>query len=307
MEQHDMTQPDVSTPKQNANTEPKMDDSNHQRRKPRRSKLRYFAFAVVALLACGGILYGVSSYLAPDIPEELTRSIKITPRNPGTSSETIDLPTGAITKDLTNAMIKSAKHPLDPVLEIAKRALVNIDENVQDYTAIMQKQVRLNGTLGTEGFMKCKIRHSRVEDGTKIPFSVYTYFLKPTSLAGQEAIWVKGANDGNLIAHAHGLLNFMRHHLNPTGALAMNGNLHPISNMGMRNLIVLLIEKGNRDRKHGECEVIVKRDVDVGGHACTLIEVTHPVERDHFEFHIARIYIDDARNLPIAYEGYLWP
>ena len=62
-----------------------------------------------------------------------------------------------------------------------------------------------------------------------------------------------------------------------------------------------------QDLKHGETSVKIKREVEINERLCTTFEVVHPVKRDHFEFHIARIYIDDELNIPIAYEGFLWP
>ena len=37
-----------------------------------------------------------------------------------------------------------------------------------------------------------------------------------------------------------------------------------------------------------------------------MLEIAHPEKQDRFEFYKARIYIDE-RDLPIAYESFLWP
>jgi hypothetical protein len=39
----------------------------------------------------------------------------------------------------------------------------------------------------------------------------------------------------------------------------------------------------------------------------TLVEVTHPVRRPYFRYHIARIFIDDELQLPIRFASYDWP
>ena len=87
----------------------------------------------------------------------------------------------------------------------------------------------------------------------------------------------------------------------------MEGNRYPIRNIGIRNLIVKMAETAEKDLLHGECNVKIKRDVEINGCKCTMLQAVHPKKRDHFEYYIARIYIDDSRNIPIAYEGYLWP
>ena len=68
-----------------------------------------------------------------------------------------------------------------------------------------------------------------------------------------------------------------------------------------------MIEKGERDRQQGECVVNINRSSKINGRDCTMIEIRHPVEREHFEFHIAKIFIDDQLNVPISYSAYSWP
>ena len=68
-----------------------------------------------------------------------------------------------------------------------------------------------------------------------------------------------------------------------------------------------MIEKGERDRGHDECVVDIRRDVEIDGDRCTMITITHPVRRDYFEFHQARIYVNDELDLPVGYEGFDWP
>ena len=90
--------------------------------------------------------------------------------------------------------------------------------------------------------LEVKIRHASKAGDSETPFSAYTKFLSPKENAGQEAIWVEGENDGNLIAHTTGLLNVKRFYLDPAGAIAMEGNRYPIWEIGFRNLLVKMAE-----------------------------------------------------------------
>jgi len=214
----------------------------------------------------------------------------------------------SVTALISPESIAEAEHPLDPLLDVARQGFQIVDRDVEDYTATMVKRVFSGGKLQPEQYMACKIRHGRCREQDPIPFSVYMRFLKPKSVAGQEVIWVEGCNDGNLIAHGPtGLLNVVSVHLAPDSSLAMRGNRHTIREIGMLNLVRQMIERGERDRKHGECEVKITRNVMMDSARCTRLEIIHPVPRDHFDFYIAKIYIDDDRNLPIAYECYTWP
>jgi len=266
---------------------------------------------IIALVILFFAAIFVQRQLRPDIDPARTKPIVVERHDTSVVNESLNLPDGAVTATINQQVINDAEHPFDPLLKVAEASIAKIDESIRDYKATLVSQVFVDGVLQPEKYLECKIRHKGIEGAgdtqKEIPFSVYTLFLKPEENAGQEAIWVDGWHQGNLVAHATGFLNVKRAYLDPEGAIAMRGNRYPIREIGIRNLIVKMAEIGNKDRQHGECEVTIKRNVDINGCQCTLLQAVHPVQRDHFEFHIARIYIDDARNIPIAYEGYLWP
>ncbi|MDZ4851272.1 MAG: DUF1571 domain-containing protein [Pirellulaceae bacterium] len=202
----------------------------------------------------------------------------------------------------------ASPHPLDPVLVMARRELEAFSSSVVDYTAVMHKRERINGKLGEENQMFVKIINDRQrETEPAIPLHVYLRFDSPASMRGREVIWIDGKNDGNLIAHEAGFMNLMSVQLAPTGSLAMMGNKYPITGIGMANLYKKLIEKGERDRRNGNCEVTFREHEIVNSHDVAMIEVKHPAKYSHFDFHIARVYLDLTRHLPLRYEAYLWP
>ena len=193
------------------------------------------------------------------------------------------------------------EHPLDPVLRMARERLNGIDDNVKDYTCTLVKRERINGRLLDREHLSCKIRHK--------PFSVYMKFLAPKKLRGREVIYVEGKNDGKLLGHGvtaiERAVGIMR--LKPTSPLAMRNNRYPITEAGMRNLVFRLIEVGQEDRKFGECNVKFYNQAKIDKTVCTCLEVVHPVPRKNFRFHMARIYIEDKRKIPIRFESYTWP
>lgn len=266
---------------------------------------------LLVVIAAGAFV--IQRLIVPGVDAEKTRPVIVSQdvsseeNMADEESSTANLPDGAVTRAISQSLIDQADHPFDPLLKVAMMSLEKIDENIHDYTSTLVSQVQVDGVLQGEKYIFCKIRHARATESGEIPFSVYTSFLKPQASVGQEAIWVQGWNDGKLIAHANGLKNIMRFHLDPDGAVAMNGNRYPVREIGMRNLLVKMADVGNKDRQYGECVVTMKRGVEIDGQACTMLQVVHPEKREYFEFHIARIYIDDERNIPIAYEGYDWP
>ena len=206
------------------------------------------------------------------------------------------------------------RHPLDPALALAHDGLRNIRENVRDYKCVMVKRERIGDTVHDYEYMFAKIRNEQTVDGrVTVPFSVYLYFLKPESMKGREVIFVRGENDGKMIAHERRDSfkgKFGSVWLRPDGSLAMQGNRYPITEIGLETLVVRLIEKGTRDKQNGtpeECLVEFRKGAKINDRTCTMLQVTHPQPRDYYDFHIARIFIDDELNVPLRYAAYTWP
>jgi hypothetical protein len=211
---------------------------------------------------------------------------------------------GSITDALTRPPA-AGQHPLDPALEVARAGLEHFRGHIRDYKAVFIKQERIGQRLAPEEQAVIKIRQR--SDEPAVPFSVYLRFTRPRKLAGREVIYVEGRNDGRLIAHEGGLLGIATVSLLPTSPWAMNGNRHPITEIGLENLILKMIDKGARDRQFGNCQLKVDRQITVNGHAGTEIQIIHPEPDVNLEFHIAKILIDAELNVPIAYESYGWP
>ncbi len=202
----------------------------------------------------------------------------------------------------------STPHPLEPALQMARQSLQHIQENVRDYSALFVKRCRVDGELPPLQYANVKIRNHKTQDGKVVtPMGVYLDFLKPSSVKGREVIWVEGQNDGNLIAHDTGIKGMINVYLDPSGYLAMRGQRHPITEIGIENLVAKLIETGERDLQHGECEVQFFKNAKIGDTACTMLQVIHPVRRPFFDFYCARVYFAESLEMPIRYESWSWP
>jgi hypothetical protein len=190
----------------------------------------------------------------------------------------------------------TTEHPLVPVLRWAEKELPNI-EALKDYSATLVRRERIQGALTGYEYMFVKIRHQ--------PFSVYVRFDAPERVKGQEAVYVAGQNQGNLIAHRPHMSTPLR--LLPDGVIAKSNRHYPLTEIGIVNLIYRLVEVGHEDTRYGECNVTYFNSAKIDGRPCTVIQVTHPVPRDQFRFHLARIYVDKELNMPTRYESYDWP
>ena len=86
----------------------------------------------------------------------------------------------------------------------------------------------------------------------------------------------------------------------------MRGQRYGITHAGMENLLIKLLERGNRDRKRGPCEV--KNTVaKINKRECDVIQIRHPERDKNHDFYLARIFMDRETQLPIRYASYQWP
>lgn len=224
----------------------------------------------------------------PARPADQTATAAQPPAPPATAANALGIPPAA-----------AGEHPLAPAIAWAKTALADIAK-IQDYSANMVKRERIDGTLNEHEYMFVKVRHQ--------PFSIYTYFLGPAKVKGQEALYVQGKNDSQLQAHGNGMKHklFGTISLKPDGPIAMAGNRYPITELGILRLTERLIEVGESDMKHGDCDVKIQ-GAKINGRDCTCITLSHPEKRKEFQYHLARVYVDNELKLPIRFEAYEWP
>lgn len=221
------------------------------------------------------------------------------------TSQTVEQP-GAVVP----AVQQPETHPLDEPIAMAQQSLDLCHAKIADYTSILVKRQRVGGRLQAEEYMFSKVRNEKLgADGQPTtPFSVYLKFLKPGSIKGREVIYVKGANNGKMIAHEGGFKGKFTPslYLDPNGALAMMGQRYPITEVGIERLCEKLIERASRDRGIGMCTV-TKQPAVINKRPATRVELLHPEKKPGLDFHIARVFVDDEYGVPVRYEAYDWP
>ena len=190
------------------------------------------------------------------------------------------------------------EHPLAPVIRVLNQVLANIDQNVRDYSCTLIKREAIDGELGETAQIMLKVRSQ--------PFSVYMYFLKPSQ--GREVLYVDGVNNNELKVLEAG---FKRHlgplNLDPNGMVAMRGQRHPVTDVGLRNLTAKLIVGKTKEMQFPECKVMTNPNTKIGDRPTTMIQIEHPIQRKEFATHITRLFLDNELRVPIYYDAYMWP
>ena len=188
------------------------------------------------------------------------------------------------------------------LLKWAEQGEADIEKNVHDYSAVVVKRERAGKDLSPAQAMFIKVRHH--------PFSVYLHFLAPDASKGQEAIYVEGQRNGNLVGHMGGWTGKWvgTWELDPGGKIAMRGQLHPIMEMGILHLTQLLAERARQQVAHTTCLVRTLPHAKINDRSCTCIEaeLPAPTEENPKAVLLARIFIDRELHLPIGYEQYEW-
>jgi hypothetical protein len=143
----------------------------------------------------------------------------------------------------------------------------------------------------------------------KQAMAVYLKFERPTALAGRQVLWAEDQRDGKLLVREAGLAGLVPiPPLDPTGYLAMRGNLYPISDIGLHNLVTQLIARAKAIESAGGAEVVVLANHMVANRDCQLIQVRPRPNNQQGTgtppFTLAEIAIDNELQVPIRYSAY---
>lgn len=190
------------------------------------------------------------------------------------------------------------EHELMPVLRALKVSQDELDHNIRDYSCTFAKRERVNGKLGDYQHIMLKVMHQ--------PFSVYMRFLQP--FPDREVVYIEGQNNGKMVVLEAGFTRMLgKINLDPTGQRAMDGQKHPITDVGIRNLTSKLTKMWTEEAKFQECEVKVVPGRKVEGRPATMVQVVHPTARPNFKFYATRLFFDDELKIPIHFDAFIWP
>lgn len=190
-----------------------------------------------------------------------------------------------------------AEHPLMPAIRYTEAALEAVKQ-LNDYTATLTKRELINGRLTTQ-VMNLKYRAE--------PFSVYLQFGEPH--AGREILYVHGQNQNQMLAHeGQGIASLVGTVSIPVdGQQAMAENRHPITDLGLKRMLELVLEQWAIESQYGEVDVHYYPNARLGNIACQVIETVHPRPRRQFRYQTTRIYFDAQTRLPIRIENFGFP
>jgi len=191
------------------------------------------------------------------------------------------------------------KSPLDRALRLiaeARKAYAEVD----DYTCVIVKRETVGEQFMPENVIAMKFR--------KEPFSVHMRWQQPKALAGQEACYVEGHNNGMMRAKGAGLLGAVGFvNLDPKDPRTKKFSKHSITEAGIGNLIERYAQRWGDERELNRTRVKIG-EYEFNKCKCTRVETTHPNSKPG-DFYSYRnlIYFDKETHLPIRSELFDWP
>ena len=173
-------------------------------------------------------------------------------------------------------------------------------QQTRDYTCLFVKRERIRGELQPENLVVMKVRSQ--------PFSVYLRWQKPDNMAGQEACYVSGRNNGMMRAHSTGLLGAVGFiSIAPNDPRALENSRHAITEAGIGNLIERFGPRWEVERGLNKTWGRVA-EYEYNRRRCIRVETIHPDNSgNHFLFYRSIVYFDKEHHLPIRCENYDWP
>lgn len=164
---------------------------------------------------------------------------------------------------------------------------------VEDYSALFSRLERIENKLVPDEAVFLKF---------KKPFNLY---MKWTVGPRKEALYVEGGYDGKVVAHCDGVGGGLTWHLDPKGSILMDGNRHPITDVGFAFILGVMRWNFSQAVKHGELQVLRMEDEAFLGRPCLAVEARFtPGEGRRYYASRIVVRVDKELLLPVGIACY---
>ena len=197
---------------------------------------------------------------------------------------------------------------MEDLIRLAESSLEHMATHLADYTARFEKiEVDLEKNTSELSEMRLKVQTRFRNKQTDSPRRIYIKFNLPDSVSGREVIWREDKYEGKMAVHEIGfLIGLKTLWLDPTGLIAMQGQRHPVSELGIVKLTEQLISRGKKDLKNPSIKIHSRQDYEFDGQEARMITVIRdqPLSEPD-DFQKAEIIMDLERNLVLSFRSYV--
>lgn len=161
------------------------------------------------------------------------------------------------------------------------------------YAARFTQQVYKDGRLLDPEEIEIKVQHE--------PFAVFMQWAND----GQQALYVEGQHDNKLLVHPTRGFGRLRKVwiLEPDSGLAMRGARRPVTEIGLLNMVDLLL---GFHREHLLCSKCVAKSADSGEFGSTLYTLTFDGPHQNPFYAKTNLWLCNERHIPLRIENYSW-
>ncbi|MEW6365582.1 MAG: DUF1571 domain-containing protein [Acidobacteriota bacterium] len=195
---------------------------------------------------------------------------------------------------LAASLAHAAERPPQPAKVLAEMATAY--DAVDSYTATLIKQERLDSEMAPE---------ETIELVFQKPFKVYMKWIGER-FKGQEIVYVAGQYKGRLRGRRGGLLSFLPFSLQPDDPRALQGNHHPVTDVGIGRMIEIVGENCKRGLERNE--VTMQTVLEYWEKMpCIQLQLEFREARPAYSCARAVVTVDRANKLPVGIEIYDQP
>ncbi|WP_198013815.1 DUF1571 domain-containing protein [Desulforegula conservatrix] len=178
-------------------------------------------------------------------------------------------------------------------LDLFNKAVLSF-ETVNDYTCTFHKKEMVNGEIIT----------SKSDLKVKKPFSIF-YKEFVGSNKDIACVYIEGQNDNMMATRNTGILGLVTVSLDPTGFVAMKGNRHPITHIGIGYILSSASKDIARARKNKDAVFTYEGVSEIYGRKAHQIKTVYPENKGYYA-HIVQLWYDDETGLPLKISMLDW-
>ncbi len=183
-------------------------------------------------------------------------------------------------------------------IQLLEMGLAKLDK-ASEYRAVFMKQECISGSLTDMQEIQIKVKQE--------PFSVYMQWTK--CMEGREVLYVDGQNENKMLVHLEGVQGRITGtlKLDPEGMLAMRESRHPIMEVGLKNLVLQVLDyrKKEAEKSLGSNCYCLDNQVEYG-RKCILFVTEYTTPEVSKDYRKSMVYIDRETYLPVTVRNFGW-
>ncbi len=172
-------------------------------------------------------------------------------------------------------------------------------KKMDDYTVHFHREERIGGDMKTPQTIAMKVQHSP-------SFAVYMNWQ--TGARGQQVLFSKAYDDGNMVVKLGGMKRFLPAvRIDPHSSLAKAESRYPVTEAGVLGMINQILNHRQIDLKRGHGVSCVRlSDDEFDGHKCYRFLLKYEDQKFNEVYRKSLLLVDARRHIPLMVRNFTW-